>query len=160
MAFINTAAGNEAVLELYDWDTANSAIVETDPLTVPLMTDVTINNSTGTFRFKTLDSTSESVVTTPATNQVSVNVIIDDLAFFGNAAATSTVRTDGISKTSVDKTQVGFRVYFDGTDSGSKYYEGSAFIGGIAATVNPDSPLWTTPVTLEVNGDFTVATVS
>ena len=71
MAYINTAAGNEAVLKIYDLvGGGNVDIVEANVLTVPYMQDITVNNSTGTFRFKTLDSGSESVVTTPATNHI------------------------------------------------------------------------------------------
>ena len=160
MAVINTSAGNEAVLKIYDLvGGGNTSIVEANVLSIPHMQDVTVNNSTGTFRFKTLDSGSESVVTTPATNQLSLNAIVDDGAFFGEAG-TGVVVTEGLFGTSANKTQVGFRVYFDGTDTGSKYLEGIGFIGGLAPTVNPDAPLWVTPVTLEVNGDFTEATVS
>ena len=72
MAVINTSAGNEAVLKIYDLD-SSGAIVDANVLTIPFMQDVTVNNSTGTFRFKTLDSGSESVVTTPSTNQLSLS---------------------------------------------------------------------------------------
>jgi len=158
MAVINTSAGNEAVLKIYDLD-SSGAIVDANVLTIPFMQDVTVNNSTGTFRFKTLDSGSESVVTTPSTNQLSLNAIVDSEAFFGGTG-TGDVVTDGIFGTSGNKTEVGFHMYFDGTDTGSKYLSGRGFISGLAPTVNPDAPLWITPVTIEVNGDFTEAEVS
>jgi hypothetical protein len=161
MAYINTAAGNEAVLKIYDLvGGGNTSIVEANVLSVPYMQDITVNNSTGTFRFKTLDSGSESVVTTPATNQLSLNAIVDDAAFFGDAGGTGAIATNGLFGTSNNKTQVGFRVYFDGTDSDSRYMEGIGYISGLAPTVNPDSPLWITPVSLEVDGDLTSATVA
>lgn len=161
MAYINTAAGNEAVLNIYNldatdtFDTANANV-----LTVPFMQDVTVNNSTGTFRFKTLDSGSESVVTTPATNQVTLNAIVDDDAFFGNSAGAGDIITNGLFGTSGNKTKVGVRVFFDGEDTDSRYLEGVGYISGLAPTVNPDSPLWITPVTVEVDGDLTSATVA
>ena len=73
---INVSAGSEAVLHLAAADaaTANSA---TDALVVPGMQDITINNSVGVFRFKTLDNTAESAVTIPATNQLSLNCVVD-----------------------------------------------------------------------------------
>jgi len=163
MAVINTSAGNEAVLKIYDLvSTANTTIVDANVLSIPYMQDVTVNNATGTFRYKTLDSGSESVVTTPATNQLSLNAIVDDAAFFGDTDSTDTgvVVDEGLFGTSANKTQIGFRIYFDGTDTGSKYLQGIGFISGLAPTVNPDAPLWVTPVTLEVNGDFTEAEVS
>jgi hypothetical protein len=160
MAVINTSAGNEAVLKLYDIvGDGNTTIIDANVLSIPFMQDVTVNNATGTFRYKTLDSGSESVVTTPATNQLSLNAIVDDDVFFG-AAGTGVVVTDGLFGTSGNKTEIGFRIYFDGTDSGSKYLEGTGFISGLAPTVNPDAPLWVTPVTIEVNGDFTEAAVT
>ena len=79
---INVSAANEAVLHL-SATSADEANVAANALVVPGMQDVTINNSTGVFRFKTLDSTAESAVTTPATNQLSLNCIVDSTAFFG-----------------------------------------------------------------------------
>ena len=155
MAVINVSAGSQAVLELApvgDLDTAANV------LTTPQMQDITINNSTGVFRFKTLDSTAESAVTTPATNQISLNIVVDETSFFGNAAATAAgaVVETGLFGVSSSKTKVAFRAYFsDPTTSGSKYLEGQGFISGLSPTVNMDSPVWISPVTIEVDGDFT-----
>ena len=160
MAVINVSAGSQAVLELApvgDLDTAANV------LTTPQMQDITINNSTGVFRFKTLDSTAESAVTTPATNQISLNIVVDETSFFGNAAATAAgaVVETGLFGVSSSKTKVAFRAYFsDPTTSGSKYLEGQGFISGLSPTVNMDSPVWISPVTIEVDGDFTPGTAS
>lgn len=163
MAVINTSAGNEAVLKLYDLvGGGNTSIVPANVITIPFMQDVTVNNSTGTFRYKTLDSSSESVVTTPATNQLSLNAIVDDEVFFGNvdvSADPGVIVDEGLFGTSGNKTEIGFEIYFDGTDTGSNKLSGIGFIGGLAPTVNPDAPLWVTPVTIEVNGDYTKSTV-
>lgn len=159
MAVINVSAGSEAVLHLAAAEA--NAIVAANALVVPQMQDITINNSTGVFRFKTLDNTAESAVTTPATNQISLNVVVDKDSFFGTADGTSDTAVDsGLFGVSTDKTRVYFAVYFDGTDSGSKYLSGSGFISGLSPTVNMDSPVWITPVTIEVDGDFTEAEVS
>ena len=163
MAYINTAAGEEAVLKLYNVSGAADTFDEVvaNVVTVPYMQDITVNNSTGTFRFKTLASGSERVVTTPATNQLSLNAIVDDAVFFGDVANTSdgALVQYGVLGTSKNKTKVGFRAYFDGTDTGSRYMEGVGYISGLAPTVNPDSPLWITPISVEVDGDFTSAVV-
>ena len=159
MAVINVSAGSEAVLHLAAAEA--NAIVAANALVVPQMQDITINNSTGVFRFKTLDNTAESAVTTPATNQISLNVVVDKDSFFGTADGTSDTAVDsGLFGVSTDKPRVYFAVYFDGTDSGSKYLSGSGFISGLSPTVNMDSPVWITPVTIEVDGDFTEAEVS
>ena len=154
MAVINVSAGSQAVLELApvgDLDTAANV------LTTPQMQDITINNSTGVFRFKTLDSTSESAVTTPATNQISLNVVVDETSFFGDGvAASGAVVEKGLFGVSKEKIKVAFRAYFsDPTTTGSKYLEGQGFISGLSPTVNMDSPVWISPVTIEVDGDFT-----
>lgn len=162
MAYINTAAGGEAVLQLYNISGAADTfdVVAANVITVPFMQDITVNNSTGTFRFKTLASGSESVVTTPATNQLSLNAIVDDAVFFGEGAVNGSLVINGVLGTSKNKTKIGFRAYFDGTDAGSRYMEGVGFISGLAPTVNPDSPLWITPVSVEVDGDFTSTVVT
>ena len=157
MATINVSAGNEAVLVLGD-SAANANIAASAGLTVPSMTDITVNNSTGVFRWKTLDSTAENAATTPATNQISLNVVVDDSAFFGSANA-DVVVDGGLFGASKDKTKVYFRVYFDGTTTGNRYLSGSGYISGLALSVNPDAPLWVSPVTIEVDGDYTSGTV-
>lgn len=157
MATINVSAGNEAVLVLGD-SAANANVAAGAGLTVPYMQDLTLNNSTGVFRWKTLDSTAESAATTPATNQISLNVVVDTDAFFGSSNADLVVN-GGLFGASKDKRRVYFRAYFDGTDSTSRYLSGSGYISGLAPTVNPDAPLWVTPVTIEVDGDYTSGTV-
>ena len=154
MAVINVSAGSEAVLHLAP---EGEIAVAANVLTVPQMQDITINNSTGVFRFKTLDNTAESAVTTPATNQLSLNVVVDKDSFFGNASLTANgaVVETGLFGVSKNKTKVSFRAYFDGTDTGSKYLEGNGFISGLSPTVNMDSPVWISPVTIEVDGDYT-----
>lgn len=161
MAVINVSAGSQAVLQLAP-SAEDLANVAANVMTVPQMQDITINNSTGVFRFKTLDNTAESAVTTPATNQLSLNVVVDETTFFGednDPATKGAVVETGIFGVSSSKTKVYFRAYFsDPTTSGSKYLEGSGFISGLSPTVNMDSPVWISPVTIEVDGDFTEGT--
>lgn len=159
MAIINVSAGSEAVLFLGD-SAANANIAGSDGLSVPSMQDITLNNSTGVFRFKTLDNTAESAVTTPATNQITLNVVVDEDAFFGAGGTVDTVVSTGLFGCSKNKTRVYFNAGFQGTDSGSKYLSGSGFISGLAPTVNMDSPVWVTPVTIEVDGDFTDSSIA
>ena len=155
MAIINVSAGSEAVLHL-SATSAAEANVSANALVVPSMQDITINNTTGVFRFKTLDSTSEKAVTTPATNQLSLNCIVDDTAFFGTGTGgDDDAKENGLFGVSKNKTKVFFSVYFNGTDTGSKFLQGSGFVSGLAPTVNMDSPVWVTPVTIEVDGDYT-----
>jgi len=158
---INVSAGNEAVLVLAD-SAANANIDAgaTTGLVVPYMQDVTINNSTGVFRWKTLDNTAENAVTTPSTNQLTLNVVVDSLSFFGDGLGGDSVKDAGIFGSSKAKTKVFFEVGFEGRDSGSKILKGSGYISGLAPTVNMDAPVWVTPVTIEVDGDYTEDTAS
>lgn len=161
MAVINVSAGSQAVIMLGDSAAnANVATGASDGLLLPQMQDITINNATGVFRFKTLDNTAESAVTTPATNQITINAVVDADAFFGTGAGSiDTVVDTGLIGVSTSKTKVFFQAAFDGRDTASKYLSGSGFISGLAPTVNMDSPVWVTPITIEVDGDYTEGTL-
>jgi hypothetical protein len=101
-----------------------------------------------------LDSTSQLSVATPATNQISGNIVVDTATFF---AATNGV--DGIFDLSNNKTLVYFRVYFNGKTTGSKFLGGSGYLSNLAPTVNPTAPVWVTPIQISVDGDLTAGTV-
>tara|TARA_Y100000114_G_C11682592_1_gene289336 strand:+ start:29 stop:508 length:480 start_codon:yes stop_codon:yes gene_type:complete len=130
-------------------------------LTLLNLNDITLTNTQGSFRYSCLDTQSEKVVTTVATNSVGLNLVIDEDQFFGTGSGTSPVVEKGLFGTSNEKTEIDFRVYFEGvTVTGNKYIEGTGFITGLTPTVNPGSPLWVTPVTIEVNGDLTEGAIS
>jgi hypothetical protein len=160
MAVVNVSAGSEAVLHLAvaDDTTAGNASLA---LVVPQMQDITVNNTVGVFRFKTLDNTAESAVTIPATNQIALNSVVDLTSFFGTGTpGDDDAKENGLFGVAKNKTKVFFRVYLDGTDSTSTYISGSGFVAGLAPTVNMDSPVWVTPVTIEVDGDLAYSTVA
>jgi len=161
MAVINVSAGSQAILALSNVSGLASVAADSNAMIVPQLTDITVNNSTGVFRFKTLDNTAESAVTTPATNQISTNLIVDETIFFGDGANTlNSVVADGLFGASKNKTRIYFAIGFEGADSGDNIITGSGFISGLAPTVNMDAPVWVTPVTIEVDGDFTSTTQS
>lgn len=161
MAVINVSAGSQAILALSNVSGLASVADDSNAMIVPQLTDITVNNSTGVFRFKTLDNTAESAVTTPATNQISTNLIVDETIFFGDGANTeNSVVADGLFGASKNKTRIYFAIGFEGADSGDNIITGSGFISGLAPTVNMDAPVWVTPVTIEVDGDFTSTTQS
>lgn len=162
MAYINTATSGQFVtLKLNnsaDFSANVAAAFEAgesaNTYTLPSMTEVTVNATPGIFRWKQLDSLSEKAVTTASTNSVNLTVVLDDATFFAN-----TGQSTGILDTVNNKTLTTFRLFWAGTDSGDKYIEGTAYISGLAPTVNPDSPVYTSPLTLEVVGDFNTDTV-
>jgi hypothetical protein len=99
-------------------------------------------------------------VTIPATNQIALNSVVDLVSFFGTGTGgDDDAKENGLFGIAKNKTEVFFRVYLDGTDSTSTYISGTGFVAGLAPTVNMDSPVWVTPVTIEVNGDLAYNTV-
>jgi hypothetical protein len=134
--------------------TGVTATTATSVLAIPALQNITMNNGNGVYRFKTLDSTSESAVSIPATNQISLNAVLDEGSFFGVTGTAGSANAKGLYNLSNEKTKVYFRLYFNGVDSGSKYVSGEGYLTGLAPTVSPDQPLWISPLTIEVNGDF------
>lgn len=136
----------------------DSANVLTGNMSVPSLQDVTINNSNDVFTWTQLDSGSKKQVATTATNSLSMNLVLDQNTFFGTGANTS-VAGQGIFGLSKNKTAVGFSLYMGNTSVGGqgKTVSGIGYITGLAPTVSADSPVWVSPITLTVTGDYTVA---
>lgn len=179
MAYINaTTAVNRVKLVLIKAeDMAGSTPVETDfysaasnttgaittkandAIVVPGLQDVTINNSNGSFRWKQLDQSGENVITTNASNSLSGNFVLDPTTFFG-AATGGGAGQDGIFKLSNDRTQVAFLIAPEGVTDGKKLFMGTGFVSSLAPKVSADSPVFVSPITIEVNGDYTLATAA
>ena len=151
MPYINVSAPTDnAIIQI---STASIATTSSGYV-IPALQDVTINNAAGVFNWTQLDVFSQLAVSTPATNSISANLVLDSATFF---AATAGV--PGLWDLSNDATEVYFRVYFNGRKTGSKYVSGTGFITNLAPTVNPTAPVWVSPVTISVNGDLTQGTV-
>ena len=129
-------------------------------LSVPALQDVTINNSNDVFTWTQLDSGSKKQVATTATNSLAMNLVLDKTSFFGNAAAsTGSAPKLGIFGMSKDKTLVNFTLYMGDEDNGNAgpTVSGSGYVTGLAPTVSADSPVWVSPVTITVTGDYTIS---
>ena len=151
MAYINVSSPtSRAILQL------STATISTTSsgYVVPALQDISVSNSNGIFNWTQLDNQSQLSVATPATNQISGNIVVDSATFF---AATNGV--DGIFDLSNNKTLVYFRVYFNGKTTGSKFLGGSGYLSNLAPTVNPTAPVWVTPIQISVDGDLTAGTV-
>ena len=157
---INVSSGSQAIIALGNVSTQADITGANNAQILPYLQDITINNSTGVFRWKTLDSTAENAATTPATNSISMNIVVDETSFFGAANVENSVIADGIFGTSKNKTRVHFQVGLEGADSTDVTITGEGFISGLAPTVNMDSPMWVTPLTIEVDGDYTKGAVA
>jgi hypothetical protein len=151
MAYINVSSPtSRAILQL------STATISTTSsgYVVPALQDISVSNSNGIFNWTQLDNQSQLSVATPATNQISGNIVVDSATFF---AATNGV--EGIFDLSNNKTLVYFRVYFNGKTTGSKFLSGSGYLSNLAPTVNPTAPVWVTPIQISVDGDLTAGTV-
>jgi hypothetical protein len=126
-------------------------------LSVTCLQDVTITNSTGVYSYTDFCNTDMNKLTTPADNEISVNMVIDGEVFFGNANATANSATFyGISDLSINKIPLQFKMVINGgnASNGAYYYAGQGFISSLAPTASPDAPVWVTPMTLAVNGSM------
>lgn len=128
--------------------------------TVPALQDVTVNAANDVFTWTQLDTASKLQIATTATNSLSMNIVLDQTAFFGDGTATSgTAEYKGIWGLSTDKDLIDFELYLGDTSAGGngKTISGSGYITGLAPTVSADSPVWVSPITITVTGDYTVA---
>ena len=152
MAYINVSAPDKnATLQISTAAITGAA----DGYVVPAVQDITINNAAGVFNWTQLDVFSQLAVSTPATNSISGNFVLDPTSFFDGSND-----VNGIFDLSNDAEEVYFRVYFDGTGEGARFVSGKGFITNLAPTVNPTAPVWVSPLTISVNGDITVGTVA
>jgi hypothetical protein len=142
--------------------TANTFTANT-ALNVTCLQDVTITNSTGIFSWTDFCSTDINKITTPADNEITTNIVIDDIGFFGNANATPNTSAvfNGVNGLSLDKIPVSFKLIMNGnaTSNGAFYYQGTGYVSALAPTVSPEAPVWVSPLTIAVDGSFTSGTV-
>jgi hypothetical protein len=156
MAYIYPAPGVADVQTTLTLSLAN----ETDTgYSVPAMQDVTFNNANDVFTWEQLDVGSKLQVATTATNSLSMNIVVDQVAFFGETGASSAAAVKGIFGMSKDKDLVEFELYMGDTSEGTegKTISAQGYITGLAPTVSATSPVWTSPLTITITGDFTVA---
>lgn len=141
--------------------TANTFTANT-ALNVTCLQDVTITNSTGIFSWTDFCSIDTNKITTPADNEITTNLVIDDIGFFGNASAANTSAVfNGVNGLSINKIPVSFRLILNGgaTSNGAFYYQGLGYVSSLAPTVSPEAPVWVSPLTIAVDGTFTVGKI-
>ena len=158
MAYIYPApgvSGVQATLTI----TTNSG-TDTVGLVVPALQDVTVNNANDVFTWTQLDSGSKQQIATTATNSLGMNLVLEQTTFFGDSSASGEdAQTAGIFGLSKDKTKIDFELYLGDTDGGAtgKTISGSGYVTGLAPTVSADAPVWVSPITITVDGDYTVS---
>ena len=156
MSYIYPAPGNaakEVTLKVYNSTSGGN-------LSLAALQDITVNAANDVFTWTQLDSASKKQIATTATNSIDMNLVVDQTSFFGNASATSgTAARKGVFGLSTAKDLITFELYLgDTSDSAEgKTITGSGYITGLAPTVSADSPVWVSPISITVDGDYTVA---
>jgi hypothetical protein len=143
-AFLSTGSGSPV-----------THTVDAGTLDLPALQDITITNNANTFRWRQLDVLSEKVVSTVATNSISGNLVLDPTTFFGDGGGSTSADDKGVFNLSNEKTKVDFMVAFSGLSTDDHVVYGSGYLTNIAPAVSADSPVWVSPFTIEVDGDYT-----
>jgi len=177
MAYITVNTTGQFPVLLLTTDIANSYVgangngfLAGNLLNVTCLQDVTITNSTGIFSWTDFCSASINKVTTPSDNEISTNIVIDDVEFFGDSSETANSATNlGVSGLSQSRTEVAFRLNLNNSGANATsntapgnvvgnvptfIYHGVGYISSVAPTVSPDSPVWVSPLTIAVSGDM------
>lgn len=157
MAYIYPAPGNPAAQVILTLTDSTGTL--TGNIVVPALQDITVNNSNDLFTWTQLDSASKLNIATTATNGLDMNIVLDQATFFGLGGLATSMANVGIIGLSTAKTLVGFSLYLGDTSTGGagKTMSGNAYVTGLAPTVSADAPVWVSPVTLTVTGNYTIA---
>jgi hypothetical protein len=160
MAYINPApgTGNQVTLTLDKAD-SESDITQASALTIPALQDMTINAANDVFTWSQLDSTAKKQVATTSTNSISMNIVVDQATFFGTTLASTisdTMAAQGLFGCSRNKTLINFIIRVENA-AADTFIKGTGYITGLAPTVTADAPVWVSPITITVTGEYTVA---
>jgi hypothetical protein len=100
-----------------------------------------------------LNESAKLQVATTATNSIISTIVVEPDTFFGDATATTgSAAKLGLIGLSTAKTEVEFEI-----NLGTKTLSGIGYVTGLAPTTSADAPVWTTPITITVSGEYTVA---
>lgn len=160
MAYIYPAPGTAGNVQV--WLQTNGTA--TGNLVVPALTDITINAATDVFTWTQLDAGSKKQVPTTATNDVSMNLVLDKTTFFGanvTATASANAVTQGVFGLSRNKDLCNVRIFM-GPESGNANSNVTitcqGYVTGLAPATSADSPVFVSPITITVTGDYAVIT--
>jgi hypothetical protein len=160
MAYIYPApgvSGQQATLSISDSSGTLSGTVS-----IPALQDVTMNAANDVFTWTQLDSASKLQIATTATNSLECNLVLDKDTFFGTGdgaySSATTMAAAGIFGCSTLKTKISFELYMGDESDGTNgiTVSGDGYITGLSPTVSADQPVWVSPVTITVDGDYTI----
>jgi hypothetical protein len=129
-------------------------------LAVTCLQDVTITNSTGIYSWTDFCSTDINKITTPADNEISTNMVLDGTVWFGTGGS-NTAAEYGVAELSANKVPVQWKLVMNGgaNTANAYYYAGQGYISSLAPTVNPEAPVWVSPMTIAVTGSMVTGTI-
>jgi hypothetical protein len=120
---------------------------------------MTINAANDVFTWSQLDSTAKKQVATTSTNSIAMNIVVDQATFFGttlNSTISDTMAAQGLFGCSRNKTLINFIIRVENATADT-FIKGTGYITGLAPTVTADAPVWVSPITITVTGEYTVA---
>ena len=151
MSYINPSPGVSGV-EVTLTLSVNGVTADTG-MSVPALQDVTVNNANDVFTWTQLDQGSKLQIATTATNSLDMNIVLDEVTFFGSNPSGTTAADLGIFGLSKDKKLVDFDLFI----GEGRTISGSGYVTGLAPTVSADAPVWVSPITITVTGDYTIS---
>jgi hypothetical protein len=165
MSYLYPAPGTARDVQLWVQNVGNTAVGGN--LVVPALQDVTINNANDVFTWTQLDQASKLQIATTATNSLDCNIVLDKTTFFGNGigvgnvtySETATAKTLGVFGLSKVKALVNFELFMgaeNDSTSSNVTIAGQGYITGLAPATSADAPVFVSPITLTVTGDYTV----
>jgi hypothetical protein len=124
-------------------------------LAVTCLQDITITNSTGIYSWTDFCSTDINKITTPADNELATNMVLDGTVWFGTGSGNSAAGL-GVAQLSSNKTPIQWKLVMNGGNATANafYYAGQGYISSLAPTVNPEAPVWVSPMNVAVNGQM------
>ena len=163
LVLLSTTIGNTSQLQ-------NGNISAANVLSVTCLQDITITSSTGIYSYVDFCSKDINKVTTPADNQISMNIVIDPTAYFGANTANAGASNQGIAALSQNKVPCQFLVVWNYNASVANvvggnianlsnvyYSSGTGYISSLAPTAAPDAPVFVTPISIAVDGTMYTA---
>lgn len=166
MSYLNPTPGVSAVQVVLQLDCGialGTLTMGGSPLTVPALENITIDAKNDTFVWSQLDSTAKKTVATTSTNQMTGSLVVDKDSFFGTTVTSTqsdTVAAQGLLGLSRNKTLVTFSFKFCEDGAADRFIKGQGYITNLSPTISATSPVWVTPFTIAVTGDYTVSTTA
>lgn len=169
MSYINPGPGTASQIVLQIDTTASSTVTGSpptaialgaSPLTVPALQDITVNAANDVFTWSQLDSTAKQQIATTSTNSLAMNIVVDDATFFGTtlgSVQSDTVAAQGLLGLSRNKTPICFTLKMRENASADRVLKGQGYITGLAPAITADAPVWVSPITITVTGEYLVA---